>query len=235
MSSTSTCDIVRSIDGLHRLAGSAALAGDQTQQERGGHAERGEAVGVRDRHRRLRDPQRRRLHHLHVEVGTVGGRLAEVAHGQPGAGADGGRERGPVAARAVDAVAGRAQVDEVGVDREQRVRIEAQSLDHAGAERDEHRVGVAHELVHDGAALVGVDVDGDALLALQHLHRAHLGERDDVADGVAVELLDLDDPGAEVGEQRRAVRRGEVRAELEHGDAGERWRVARVGRRLRRW
>ncbi len=157
---------------LHRLSRCSPRPGQEPEQQRARYGERGEAVGVTDAHGSLRDAQRGRLHHVDVEIGTVRRRLSDVAHGQPRAGADGGRERRAVAARAVDAVAGRAQVHEAGVDREQRRGVEAETLDHAGAEGDEDRVGVAHQLVHDGASFVGVDVDRDALLALEHLRRA---------------------------------------------------------------
>ncbi len=49
---------------------------------------------------------------------------------------------------------------------------------------------------------------------------------------IAVELLDLDDAGAEVGEQRGAERCREECPELDHGDAGERWLRGRVRGRL---
>ena len=58
--------------------------------------------------------------------------------------------------------------------------------------------------MHDGPALVRGDVDRRALLALQHLDPGDLRERQHVPHRVAVERLDLDHPGAEVGEQRGA-------------------------------
>ena len=99
----------------------------------------------------------------------------------------------------------------------------------AGAERLQHRVGASHELVDDLASFVGRDVDGDALFPLQHLDRADFGEREDVPDRIAVELFDLDDARAEVGEQRGSVGRGVVGAELEHGDPRQRRDALRRG------
>ena len=66
------------------------------------------------------------------------------------------------------------------------------------------------------------EVDGDAVLALHRLHPAQLGEREDHADAVAGERLDLDDAGTEIGEHRRAVRCGEQGRELEDRDTGQR-------------
>src|SRR6201999_2000837 len=48
------------------------------------------------------------------------------------------------------------------------------------------------------------------------------GEGDEVADVVALQWLDLDNPGAQVGEQGRAVRSGEHTAELQHRHARQR-------------
>ena len=75
------------------------------------------------------------------EVGSLGNGGADVAVRHARTGSDRRRERGPVAARTVDAVARRAEVHQIGVDREQRVGVEPDALDHAGAERGEHRVG----------------------------------------------------------------------------------------------
>ena len=80
----------------------------------------------------------------------------------------------------------------------------------------------AIELVGDRQALGRAEVDADALLAGHHLRAAGLGERHDHPDRVALERLDLDDPRAEVGEQRRAVRRGELGGELDDRHAGQR-------------
>ena len=156
-----------------------------------------------------------------------------LRYARPDAGADRGRVGGAVPARRADAVTRRVEIHEVGVDREQVGGGVPETLGDAGAERLQHRVGAAHQLEDDLASFVGGDVDGDALLALQDLDRADLGERQDVPDRIAVELLDLDDTRAEVGEQRGAVRRGVVGAELEHGDARER-RGAVRGRPARR-
>ena len=103
----------------------------------------------------------------------------------------------------------------------------------------EHDVGSPRELVDDGPAFVGRHVEGDALLALERLDRADLGEGQDRAERISVERLDLDHPGAEVGEECRAERSRVVPAELEHGHAVERrvrgraLAVVRVGARAR--
>src|SRR5213079_813478 len=73
--------------------------------------------------------------------------------------------------------------------------------------------------------------DGDTFLPLQHFDRADFRKREDVPDWIAVALLDLDHARAQIGEQRGAVRRGVVRAELDDGDPRERWRRVRALRR----
>ena len=77
---------------------------------------------------------------------------------------------------------------------------------------------VASSLREDGAAVVGVDVEGDALLvAVEVDEEAGLfgvgdvaGEGAEAARVVARRRLDLDDLRAEVGEQLRAVRPGDA-------------------------
>ena len=85
------------------------------------------------------------------------------------------------------------------------------------------------ERVDDRKALRVGDVDAEALLALHHLDARTFGERHHVADRVALERLDVDDAGAEVGEQRRAERCGEQPRELEHRHPVERQLAVRHG------
>ena len=73
------------------------------------------------------------------------------------------------------------------------------------------------QAVDDGAAvgLLQVDRDG-ALAAVPAVEAAQL------AEGVALDRLDLDHVGAEVGEHHRPVRAGDVRREVDDLDAFER-------------
>ena len=151
----------------------------------------------------------------------------------PGARADRGGVGRSVAVGAVDPVARRVEVHETGIQREQRLVVVTQAINDAGAERLEHRVGSAHELVDDLAAFVARQVDGDALLALQHLDPAGFRERHDRAHRVAVELLDLDDARAVVGEDRRAERGGVERSQLDDRHTRERRLHGCLGTTLR--
>ena len=71
---------------------------------------------------------------------------------------------------------------------------------------------------------------GDALFAQENLDRSDLGHRQLPADGIAVQLLDLDDAGTEVGEKGGTEGSGEERAELENCDPVERQTSPRLAR-----
>ena len=165
------------------------------------------------------------LHLVELEIGALRDVVdtTDVAVRHTGAGADGRREGRFRAARPLGAVAGRGQVDEVGVHGQQVVGGVAVTLGNARPERLQHDVGAPDQVEHDLPTLFRRVVDRHALLALQHLDATHLGERHEVTDGVTVELLHLDDARAEVGEHGGAERRGVEAAELDDGDAGE-WR-----------
>ena len=65
---------------------------------------------------------------LHRQPRSLLDRRADVAHDESAAGTDGRRVGGPVSARPVDPVARRVEVDEVRVDRTQRVGVDALAL-----------------------------------------------------------------------------------------------------------
>ena len=161
-----------------------------------------------------------------VRSGPSGTDDPRVRRAQTRAGPDRRRVGGTVAVGPVDAVARRVEIDEVGVHLQARAVVDTESRRDAGAERLQHRIRVPEQVVDDRAALGGGDVDGHALLPLQDLHAAELGERQDPADRVAVELLHLDHPRTQLGEDRRAERRRVVRAELDDRDARQRRRGA---------
>ncbi len=162
--------------------------------------------------------------------GTLFG-TADVAVGEARSGADRRGERRPVTARTIDAVAGGIEIDEVGVDRQQVGGRVAVPFGHAGAERLQHDVGPTDQLQDDAAAGLRGHVDGHALLALQDLGPPGLGEGDDVAHRVAVELFDLDHPGAEIGEDGGAERGGVEGSELDDGHPRERRGLRAAGDR----
>ena len=78
-----------------------------------------------------------------------------------------------------------------------------------GPEGFDQHVGFAGEPEEIGAALLALEVEHDALLAAAHVaeeHRGALVGWPDVAAGIAVGRLDLDDLRAMVGQRRREVR-----------------------------
>ena len=132
--------------------------------------------------------------------------------------------RGQVLVRTGRAVARDRAEHDLGVDLLQLLEAEAALGERAGAHRLDHRVGVADELevdldrlglaqVERDAALVAVDVEVQQRVALDDRPR-HL------ADVVALGRLDLDDVGAEVGEEAAELARAEQRA-LDHPDTVE--------------
>ena len=96
----------------------------QAEQEAGGHAEGGDAVGLDGRHGAARPQVARAAQQL---LAVFRARPAERGVGQrhPRRGADGRRVGGLAAVRPVDAVAGRVEVDQVRVDRLQRGLVDA--------------------------------------------------------------------------------------------------------------
>ena len=89
-------------------------------------------------------------------------------------------------------------------------------------------VGDAHEVVQDRLAVGVLEVERERLLAaverLEVERVAVVGERPHLARDVAAHgrILDLDDLGAEVGEQLRAEGAGAELRDREHAQAGER-------------
>jgi hypothetical protein len=115
--------------------------------------------------------------------------------------------------------------DELRVDPGQRRRVEAPPVERAGAEVLQQRVG-AREQREDGvAALRLLEVQRDRALAAvdgAEQHRGVPGVQAPVAELVAgARSLDLDDLGAEVGEQAARRRRGDEVAELDDPQPGE--------------
>src|ERR1700728_4329581 len=82
-------------------------------------------------------------------------------------------------------------------------------------------MGSADGLVNDVIAFGRANVGGGALLAGEHLDSPDLGEGHDRAHRVAVELLELDHPGAQVGQDCRSERTGVEGPQLDHRDSGQ--------------
>src|SRR6266480_7645622 len=138
--------------------------------------------------------------------------------------------RGSVAVRAVFGEPGDRAVDEAGVVRAQRFVVEAQALHHAGAEILEHHVGLP---CHPAEGLLPGrrgDVEGEAqLVAVECAEVVAVTRRvraqPELAECVpALRALDLDDPGAEIGELQPRVRARDELPQLENADAFQRTR-----------
>ena len=159
-----------------------------------GPEQRRHAVAERERR------QRRRSVRLAVDVGEAADRLRDRA--EPRARAH----------RAGLAVPRAAHDDEPGIDRVEDVRPEAPALERARPERFDEDVGIADELLQELSALGLAEVDRDeALVAVDERpperHAVLLpAER---PERVPSGMLDLDDVGAEVGEQRADDRASE--------------------------
>ena len=161
------------------------------------------------------------------------GLIAEVCRVVAAGGVNDRRIGGTGGARARLPVAGDRAIDQFGIVLAERGVVEAQPRHHAGPEVLDHDVGQGGKLIDDRLGGLALQVDRKALLAA--VERAEIAavavaQRWPAADHVALEPLDLDDLGTEVGHQARAVRAGQHRGEIEHADALQRTRP-RFGRR----
>ena len=146
--------------------------------------------------------------------------IAEAVHrGKAAIALDQGAEARLVAIAAVLAPARDAHDDQLGIDLVQLGRRQLHVLEHAGPEAFDQDLRRLRELAHDGAAGVGAQVEGHALLVAA----IDLPRRLDALDApraqrVALGRLDLDHLGAEIGElQREHVARDQAR-QVDHAD-----------------
>jgi hypothetical protein len=125
-------------------------------------------------------------------------------------------------------VAGAADVDDAGVVLAEVVDVDAELRADAGQLVGEEHVAGRGQPVEDLEALLGGEVETQALLAPVRVLEQHVdaaahdreAARGEAPHGVAaLDVLDLDDLGAPVGEERR--RRGDERVlgDLEYADA----------------
>ena len=140
-----------------------------------------------------------------------------IAKSKPGWSASGASER----------VAADGRVDERRPLGDERLATEAEPLRAAGQEVLDDDVGAQRESPHDVLAAGIAQVDRDAALAAVHAHEVRrLAAREGRAPGAGLVALagplDLDDLGAEVGQQHRAVRPRQHAGQVEDADAGER-------------
>ena len=118
-------------------------------------------------------------------------------------------------------------IDDARIARLQRLKADAERLREAGSQIvdqhirpfDERKEAPERRVlleVHDRGALVAVeDVEGERMAFAVLLHEPEPGV-------VAARLLDLDDVGAEIGEDRARIGAGDVLADLDDGEAGKR-------------
>jgi len=128
------------------------------------------------------------------------------------------------------------RIDQTRVALLQLVGSQAEAIEHGGQEVGQEDVGLVDETQQRGSTTRGLQVKRDALLvAVRELERVVDGTaadagQDEAAIAVATDrVLDLDDLGAPVGEQRTGHRNEDPLRELDDANALERGRHARVG------
>ena len=192
---------------VHQLAAAAGLAVEQRHHGAERAVHRGQIVGG--------------------SQGDAAGRPVRVA-GQLADAGEGVADRpvaGPRGVRAGLAVAADAHHHQAGVERLHRVPAEAQALHHAGPVVLDQDIGVRQQPGEHLLAGRLLEIDRDAALAALDRHRLQrhaVGEQAHLAHRVALGRLDLDDLGAEVGQQPATGRAGEGVAQLDHAHAGQR-------------
>ena len=143
-----------------------------------------------------------------------------------GHGLDDGVIAGIAAARAVGAEAGNPAMHELREFRAQHVVADAPFVERARLEILDQDVGGLQHLHQHGAAAFGGEVEPDrALVAVDadEIGRVLLVERRaPVAHLVAGRRFDLDDVGAVVGEDLRAIGAAEHARQIDHAQAGHR-------------
>jgi hypothetical protein len=133
--------------------------------------------------------------------------------------------------------AGNTQVDEPRVARAQPCRIDLEPRGDPGAEVLYHHVAFRRQRGDDLAGARGLEVERDALLVAVEQSEIDARLADEWAEAARIvaraRRLDLDHLGAEVGEQRRAIRPRHDAREIEHANAREQAHQSRNGRSRR--
>ncbi|ABA53072.1 hypothetical protein BURPS1710b_A1263 [Burkholderia pseudomallei 1710b] len=200
------------------LAAPRALARLERRERR----ERG--VQPRDRVGERKRRQQRRAARLARDGREPAHRLGERA------------EARPARIRAELPEARHAHQHEARVERRQHVVAEPPALQRAGTEVLDDDVRRRRELAKQPLTVRVPEVERHrALVARDHLppERHVVAPRAVLAGGVARRMLDLDHVGAVIGEHRRRERAGEQRRRVDHANAVERRRGARVRSPLR--
>ena len=130
-----------------------------------------------------------------------------------------------LAERPLVAVTGQPGINEARVELFEARIIDAEASRHRGPEILDQHIGALDHAVQDRQPLLLLQIEGNgALTAIGPEKEASLTRQagGELAEHVALRRLDLDDVGAEIGEQGAAIGTGEVAAEIEHRDAAER-------------
>jgi hypothetical protein len=128
----------------------------------------------------------------------------------------------PIAVGPVGTEGGHGAVDQARIEGAQGGRVHAEALGHAGAHVLDEHVGRLDQTLQHLAPRRLLEIDGDRALAA--IPAVEAGE---LAEGVALQRLHLDDARSQVGEHHGAVGPREIRRAVQHGDAVE--GSARVG------
>ena len=115
--------------------------------------------------------------------------------------------------------------DDVRLHATEALEIQRERAQHLGRQVGDDDVGGGHELPHDHAALGRRGIERHRALVAVHdqEERAHAvrADRRDPAVLAAASPLDADDVGAEIRQERGAVRPGDVAPEVEDADPRE--------------
>ena len=184
--------------GAHVLAATGALANEERGQDGLAGKGGGVVVGHGDAH--------------------VLGRPAETLGGHDAAhGLEQGIEARPLLVGTVGAEGGDGGIDEARVDGAEVLVTHAQPVAYAGPHVLHRDVGAPGQAVDEGAPVRRFEIHRDRALA-----PVPAVEAGQLAKGVALQALHLDHVGSEVSQHHRRVGAGDVRGEIDNGDAGER-------------
>ncbi len=129
------------------------------------------------------------------------------------------------AERSVVAIPGQPGIDEARVDLPEARIVDAEASRHRRPEILDQHIGALDHTMQDRKTLLLLQIEREgALAAIGAEEEAGFARqaRRELPQHVALRRFDLDDIGAEIGEQRAAVRAGEIAAQIEDGDAAER-------------
>ena len=130
---------------------------------------------------------------------------------------------GPVMIGAVLAEAGDAAVDQLGVDFLQHVIAQAQLLHGAGAEVLDEDIGLLYQILEDLLALGGLEIQGETALIAVEIDEVSAFPVKTRRIGAGIITLSgdfhLDDVGAHVREEHRAVRPRQNPGQINYGNA----------------